>query len=423
MTSVVAPIGDYGFSYQRKSFYSKGRFWKFYSDDTDMVYRTSTDGETWSAPTIARLVCGSGQHFSIWFDGIYLHYVYCKRTTLFYRRGTPNINGTLPWSAVEQAVSTTHDKAHAPMISVSSDGYAWIGYSDYLVVRHPYVIRSGNKVDDTGDGTWGVTPGVFPYQLSAVDASWYVSVIPLTAGKMLALYSRGGQGIRAIQWDGAAWSTVVATNKYPIWGVDHSAVAEGDSVHLVFQTRRGTSELSSIIYTKWTYNSFSAEIVLLADTATILQSNPVLCRSGSDLYVFWAGYPMTGHVYYMKYEDGVWKDGVDWISDLQVYGMSLSCFYLQRYGYVGLSYVTGTTIKFNYFTTDPYEPDPGPPPEPGVPTPPPVLEPEPTKMLDVSINASGSRHVYKPSQGHRQRSKRGRTIRHITWVPVSIVRA
>ena len=33
-----------------KEFYAHGRFWKFYGDGTNMVYRTSTDGQNWNSP-------------------------------------------------------------------------------------------------------------------------------------------------------------------------------------------------------------------------------------------------------------------------------------------------------------------------------------------------------------------------------------
>lgn len=406
------------YNYMRKDFYARGRFWKFYSDGTNMVYRTSTDGETWSAPTIVR-ACTKGWSFSIWFDGTYLHYAYSvvRYDPLYYRRGEPEVGGTIGWSAAEQPVPIDFDNVYSPpTVCVDSDGYAWIGYMEYTGSDFfPYVIRSGNN-----DGTWGATPAGFPYQLSTLSTpNWQVLVTPLTEGKMLVMYYRGLK-IRAQHWNGIdTWSSEVGTATSTVDIIVYSSVAENDEVHLIFK------DYGKLIYTKWAYNSFSAETVLMTGLPYAYYVSAVICISGSDLYVFWDNIPMAGHIYYRKYDadKGQWLDGVDWIVDLLEQRGSLMCFYQQRYGYVGLSYLAGTTVKFNYFTTDPYEPDPGPPPEPGVPTPPSVLKPEPTKKIDTSITASGSRHVYKPSQGHRQRSKRGRINRHITWVPVSIVRA
>ena len=48
-------------THQRKSFYANGRYWVFYSDATDMVYKTSLDGVSWSVrPRFERLTPGPG---------------------------------------------------------------------------------------------------------------------------------------------------------------------------------------------------------------------------------------------------------------------------------------------------------------------------------------------------------------------------
>ncbi len=405
--STVAYQEVYGRVFQRKEFYARGRFWKFYSDGLNMILKTSTDGQNWSSPTIIR-PCTSGVDFSIVFDDTYVHYV-CALNTLRYRRGTPNVNGAITWSAAEQNISVTHDDTKHPTVSVDSNGYPWIGYMD---VNLPYAIRSNNN-----DGSWA---GVeVPHQLSTYNSSWwYVTVIALTAGKMLALYSRVWEPLWGVQWNGVAWGDPDSIFAY-MPGYSYSAVAEGDRAHIVL-----VSNNKHIKYTTWYAGTFDT-VITLASFFEIAGFNPVICRSGSDLYVFWANRPRIDHLYYIKRENGIWLDGVDYLTAAGLLGPSLTCFDRQRYGYVGIGFKTSfyPQLKFSYFTTDPYTPDPEPPPEPDVPTPPPVLEPEPTKKLDTSINASGSRHVYKPSQGHRQRSKRGRINRHITWVPVVIVKA
>jgi len=93
--------------YQRKSFHANGRFWVFYSDGANLVYRSSTDGLSWGGTTIVR-ASFMGYYFSVWFDGTYVHYV-CGRgiagEALLYRRGTPNTDGTITWSTpLEQTV-------------------------------------------------------------------------------------------------------------------------------------------------------------------------------------------------------------------------------------------------------------------------------------------------------------------------------
>jgi hypothetical protein len=338
---------------QRKSFYANGRFWVFYSDGTNMVYSTSTDGSTWTSATTVRTAT-YGYTFSIWFDGTYLHYAYADASSIYYRRGTPNSDGTITWSAAEQTVSTIYNAANYPMVSVDTSGYVWIGYNDQTGGNYyPYVIKSGNN-----DGTWGTTPSDFPYQLSTTSSSgWRVSVVPLTSGKMLAVYTYSPAAtIKARKWDGSAWGTEVATASAIRYGYYHSAVAQGDDVHLTFLK----DTTYDILYVKYTYstNSFGTETTLQAGA---YGSAPVISidTSTNDLYVFAAtkttGTPSgwtANHIYYIKYtaSSGTWGSWTDWIdeSSEQLYAADRLTSFYQSYGnYIGLEYMTKTTSPYN----------------------------------------------------------------------------
>jgi hypothetical protein len=342
--------------FQRKCFYANGLFWAFYSDGTNLVYSTSSDGQTWSPPTAIR-PCTNGINFSVWFDGTYLHYAYASLSSIYYRRGTPNSNGSITWSAPEQTVSTTFNKALAPMISVDSGGYVWIGYSDYESIEgfyYPFVIKSGNN-----DGTWGTTPSGFPYQLSTLGTSlWSVSPIPLTYGKMLIIYAASGLTVKAKAWTGSGWLSEVATASIIASFQDFSAVAQGDDVHLVFCQQT----TNNYIYTKYDYasNSFGAETTLVSG-AEASYSNPKISidSTKNNLYVFAAtkttGTPAgwtANHIYYCMYDasTGTWSSWIDWIDEsgeTLTYADHLTSFY-QSYGnYIGLLYMTKTASPYN----------------------------------------------------------------------------
>ena len=189
--------------FQRKCFYANGRFWVFYSDGTNLVYCTSLDGMSWTSPTTIR-ACAGGNHFSIWFDDTYLHYVYCSASSLYYRRGTPDSDGSISWSALEQTVSTEYDTAWYPSIAVDSSRYVWIGYRDYFSPNYtPWVIKSGNN-----DGTWGTTPSGFPYQLSTTsDTYWRTTIVSLTSLKIYVIYARNAQLPLGQLWNGSSWGS------------------------------------------------------------------------------------------------------------------------------------------------------------------------------------------------------------------------
>jgi len=91
--------------HQRASFYGAGRHWVFYTDGINFGYRSSVDGKTWSAFTAIRGAT-IGRLFSVWYDGTYVHYVIAPegvRAYTYYRRGVPNADGSITWSAPEQS--------------------------------------------------------------------------------------------------------------------------------------------------------------------------------------------------------------------------------------------------------------------------------------------------------------------------------
>ena len=350
MPSLVGTTADFYATVwpcSHRSFYANGRFWVVYNDSTNEVYRTSTDGLTWTSPTAIRTATAS--YFNIWFDGTYLHYVYAMSSSLYYRRGTPNSDGTISWSTNEQTISTKYNHTANAMVSVDSDGYVWIGYFDYDGWNYyPFVIKSQYNNGIFGSGT--IT------QLSTIsDNTWRVTPIPLTSGKMLVLYA-GDSPVKAKRWDGSSWGTEVAATSRIFLNYYYTAVAEGDDVHVVFLT---TSPYD-IRYVKYTYlsNSFSAETTLKA--ATTGTSAPVISITPTnDLYVFAAtrttGSPsgwIANHIYYIKYtaSSGTWGPWRDWIDESveQLSNSSrLTCFYKAYDGKIGLAYMTKTASPYN----------------------------------------------------------------------------
>ena len=374
---------------QRKSFYANGRFWIFYiSNGYNIVYRTSVDGAAWTAPTNLRASSPTwlyGYYFTIWFDGTYLHYAYTQSVTgapIYYRRGIPNSNGTITWSADEQlAVSGVSQIYYTyPFVSVDSFGYPWIAYAWYNSSSStwlpPCVVKSS-----LNNGTWATASG-FPYQLTTTTGECMPSIIPLTSGKMLAAYAQNGGTVRVRVWNGSSWLSEASTSSNIVKGYEYrySIVAQGDDAHLVF-LKNSTYD---IIYTKYSYasNSFGNETVLVSGASS--GSSPVMCinPSTNDLYVFLAtkttGSPSgwtANHIYYIKYtaSSGTWGSWTDWIdesTEVLTAASELLCFY-QAYGnYIGLAYLTKTSspynVKFAYLDVTP-QPQPLVPPEVSTP--------------------------------------------------------
>jgi len=332
--------------HQRKVFFANGRFWVFYSDGTNFVYRTSSDGSSWSSPTIIGPAT-SGGSASVFFDGTYVHYARRWPYNIYYRRGLPNCDGTITWSAAEQTVYSGDDSDdyRNPMIVVDSGGYAWIGVRHYDGTHWcPYVFKNANT-----DGTWSTATG-FPYQLSTTDdPDWRVSIVPLTNLKVYVIYANYGSVPLGILYDGGWGAEENDLADYPIWGGRaHSAVNKDDDIFFVYL--RSTSP-QQIRYNFRDYDgtpNWTGDILVQeGETLPVLAIN----KAKNELYCFWSDKPTAEHIYYKKCVAGTWDtDPTDWIDEstdhLAEWG-KLSCYYKDYDFKIGLVYMTKTSSPYN----------------------------------------------------------------------------
>lgn len=335
--------------FQRKVFFANGRFWVFYSDGTNMVYRTGTDGETWSDAVIIG-TCENGSFFSVFFDGVYVHYVRATGalgTDSYYRRGTPNSDGTITWSADEQNVHSgaSDDWYSLASIAVDSDGYVWIGARHFDGADYtPKVLKN-----DKTDGTWSMASG-FPYQLSTTDSSdWHVLLIALTNLKVYVIYARTGQKPLGRLYDAGWGSEETDVADYPISaGARMSAVNEGDDVHFAY-LRYATDQVR---YNKRVYGTGWQGDELVQDSVTSRSAPTISLHTATgNLYVFWAGSPTAHHIYFKKCVGGTWdSDPTDWIDEStdELYLDDVLTSYYQEYDFkIGLIYTTKTATPWN----------------------------------------------------------------------------
>ena len=335
-------------SSQRKSFYYNGRWWVFYSDGTNMVYRTSLNGSGWTAASAAVRACTSGEQFSIWFNGTHVFYGYGAgaNTALYYRCGLPSSDGTISWSAAETAVVAAPGAGRFQTycgIAVDDSWHALIAYTSDKGTKGT-ILPQITRNDDT-DGTW-TTTATYPKTLNAThQASYNVVVIPLTGGKYFCMYSWAGGSVYGTAWTGAAFKAEVSTPSVANTGGYMSCVNQSDDVHIVF------ANSTSINYVKYTYSSNT-----LSSSETIVQSTnkaPVLSIDPDTniLYCFWAGSPTANHIYYKRCISGTWDtDPTDWITETALTltrNNHISCFYQAYRGKMGLMYMTKDASPYN----------------------------------------------------------------------------
>ncbi|MCP8305019.1 MAG: hypothetical protein H3Z50_06100, partial [archaeon] len=344
-----------GFPDQHKGFYANGRHWVFYVNGTHMVYKTSADdGSSWNNFTVIRSGVVSGRDFSIYFDGTYVHYVFANFTldvAIYYRRGTPNLDGSITWSDDEQiAVPSSASDQYLALIATDSNGYPFISYKDN---DYPYVTKSS-----LNNGTWQTASG-FPHQLTSTSGTtWRSVIIPLTSGKMYAYYLKTGPAPQLIYgqlWNGTNWGSEETVSQWtPSSNYMVSAVNYGDDIHLVYCNVTSRD----ILYTKRTYGSgWSADETI----QTSAQAPALSLVSGTgDLYCFWMDAPTADHVYYKKYDQatGVWDESpTDWFTETEgLANDEYQSSYYEDYGErIGFLYTSSSpspyNVRFTYIST------------------------------------------------------------------------
>ncbi len=338
-------------SSQHGAFYDAGRYWLFYYDiDGNLSFKSSTDGESWSSATTVDDLPLYGATFDAVFDGTYVHYV---RNTYYsppnyygiaYRRGIPQDDGSISWSAVEQIVLDNTEVANDMQLAVDSDGCVWIGYGGVTAsYGYPTVIKSS-----TNDETWATASG-FPHTFfETID--WFVIPVPQTSGKVYCIVYRTGtseEKILGYQWDGSSWgyreeATNSSLSNYSGDGYFGmlSAVAIEDDIHLAFTATSGGLKHVKRTSGSWGSESTIEETLLGWDTSPVLTR-----RTNGDLVCCWL-YCNGSHTieksYYKEYSEETWDitatELTDEYDDKFVRLGSLQSYYEEMEGRFSLVY-------------------------------------------------------------------------------------
>lgn len=249
-------------AHQRKSFYAKGRHWRFFwSNDAvgrkGMFYSTSTDGINWTPQTY---YCWGfffepiPDFFSLHFDGTYLHTTNSPSgADPWYEKSVPNADGTLTSIAEKQAIPELQGHyIDDGTISVDSEGYPIIGTYYGMDELNQVSLCSKN------DGTWPSCASGFPYFLNNKRPHRGVGVMGLTNRKFYALYYRAyhesagnylPEPIYGKLWNGVQFGPEEQASMSSVmeaWWHQISFVANNDDVHVIFH-KYETNELVYLI--------------------------------------------------------------------------------------------------------------------------------------------------------------------------------
>ena len=293
-----------GLPNSRKVFYVHGRHWVFTVNTNSQqkgFYLSSADGITWSTPAIWNDVdyVNDNKHFAVHYDGRYFHLVYAVNysgTYFRYKRGYPNLDGTITWDS-EQQVAFTAASYYILSLTTNSDGNVFF---TCLMNDKPYVYKNANT-----DGTWA-TAANFPYELSATTNSyWAANIVPLASGNILALYVYNGVTVKSKLWTESTdtWAGEVAASTSLCY------VPAGQQASLAAVSSPDTGEVHIAFLTTVTYDLYyrrrnSAGTWQTEEWMETCFASMAPClgfdETNNDLYLFTTNQLASGTVAYWK---------------------------------------------------------------------------------------------------------------------------
>lgn len=295
---------------QRCAFYDEGRYWVFYIDSGNLVYKTSTDAENWSSATTVRAL-SSMLSFSLHFDGSYMHYAVTDGD-LYYRRGEPQADGSITWSAVEQTAET--GSLSRPSITVDSTGHAWILYYDGDL----WAIKNGNT-----NGTWSTD--VSETERISFSDVWGV-IRAADAGKIIATEAIGGAftDLHGKYYDGSSWHSDAISVESEPHAFDMAIL--NDDVLLVWLDPDDNDKIKFKKKTAWVYDGWGATVTVVSSGSNFSSNPTIAVDSSGNIYIFYY-YNLDEKIRYVKSSDG----GSTWDSPKEFSTQDLE-FNSYRYG-------------------------------------------------------------------------------------------
>lgn len=319
--------------WERSTFYAAGRHWVFYSDGTDYVWRTSTDGVSWTAVTILHAGASSQQN-AIWYNG---SKVYFTNNTQF-AQGTPQNDGSIVWDAPISAIVGAI--AAFPSIAVDSNGYPWSGYNsgapNYFAMAVKSTTDNGTFVQDV------------PLQLTTTTASagnvWSIAT-PISSGSMVFVYGKSGAPLQYRRYysDNTSWGveTQLSALNADSFG-KLSVIAYGDTVVTAY-----SSSADIYIITLDANTGLKSEVLLDAGVSV---SSPALSVDTTNQVIYCFFREDTDTLKYYLYHSGTWSGPVN-IGAYAVRDFNIGSNSALNSGYVELVYEVGAGSPYDIYHT------------------------------------------------------------------------
>ncbi len=202
LSGLVADTQTLGASPARKALYASNRWWLFFDNNGNLYYTTSSDGATWSTPTLI-VALTTGLKFSIWYDEIHLKvwlaYTAAGTAPPTIVSGSLPSNGVIGWDASHVATSSGGTTQDRPAVCMGGEYKVWALWgSSGGGALSPVVCQATGP-----DGSvWG-TVTTLRTNTNPISAA---VLIPFSNGNCAAVWD-DGSSIYYSFWNGTIWST------------------------------------------------------------------------------------------------------------------------------------------------------------------------------------------------------------------------
>jgi hypothetical protein len=190
-----------------------------------------------------------------------------------------------------------------------------------------------------------------------------VTLVPLSAGKMLAIYTNTGTSILARCWNGSAWSAVATCSGSPWAESSISCVSLSSSVVGCLYIAASKGYIDFVKYYS-ANDSFGTPVVLSKSVKDTIGVGLTIDSATGNLYAFYSGYTGSSYTSYMMYNStsGVWGSQVLLTNEASNGGLAsnpfsepedLTSFYQAYGGYIGVLFQTGSSpisLRFAYLS-------------------------------------------------------------------------
>ena len=318
----------------RKLFYHNGYYWIFYYDGSKWVYRTSSDGESWSGALTAlnRRYYGRCGGLDVRLRDGYAHIRgadysggnYNER----FRRGS--ISGqTISWES-EKTLRNYVDFFIGGSVDKSTTGRIWVSILDYAAV---YITDYEFYRSDDGGSSFQLDEFHTSDPISSSTGG--IAIVRLRGGKMMSVYKQGDNILGYYYYNGSSWSKgSLGVTAASGWG-GFSVCSLQNYVYFVYLKSN-----NDIGFRFWDGSWQDEEKVQTGVSST---SFPVLCldESADRLICFWAE---NNKIFLKRRIEGDWDvsptELVDESTDKLTANYGLTCYERVLSGHICIAYLT-----------------------------------------------------------------------------------